>query len=130
MSYILNESNNKWIRGMYAAWSGNVKLDESNGNVTILGRTSRRTNNIHAFVSLGCNKSNAFMRWKEINDPGWIEDDFNDSIQTNMAGIASIKIKLELHCGGSKEGQWSQIAFDNLKLRKYHDPEPEYYIGK
>jgi len=129
-TYILNESNNKWIRGIYAGWSGNVKLEDNKDNSTILGRTSRRTNNIHAFVSLGCNISNTFMRWKEINDPGWIEDDFNDSIQTNMTGsIASVKIKLELHCGGSKEGQWSQVAFDNLKLRKYHDPEPEYYIG-
>jgi len=96
----------------------------------MLGRTSRRTSNIHAFVSLKCNISNAWMRWKEINDPAWIEDDFNGSIVANMSNVADMKVKLELHCNGKQEGKWSQIAFDNVKVRKYYYEEPNYYIGK
>ncbi|MCD6223050.1 MAG: DUF2341 domain-containing protein [Thermoplasmata archaeon] len=125
-SYIINK--NKWIMASYSSWNGNVKL-ESNNDYTMLGRTSRRTSNIHAFVSLKCNMSNAWMRWKEIDDPAWIEDDFNGSIAVDMSNITSMKVKLELHCGGKQEGKWSQIAFDNVRVRKYYYEEPSYYIG-
>jgi len=79
---------------------------------------------------LKCNISNAWMRWKEINDPAWIEDDLNGSIAANMSNVATMKVKLELHCNGKQEGKWSQIAFDNVKVRKYYYEEPSYYIGK
>ena len=126
-AYIINESKNKWVMASYSTWSGNVKL-ESNDGYAMLGRTSRRTSNIHSFVSLKCNISNAWMRWKEINDPAWIEDDFNGSIVANMSNVAGMKVKLELHCNGKQEGKWSQIAFDNVKVRKYYDEEPGYCI--
>lgn len=130
-SCLINASDSsQWVIGACSGWSGEVRLYDHTGNSTLLGGTSRRTLNIHADMGIGCDASDAWMNWTEINDPGWIEDDFNSSISTNMAGIASVKIKLELHCGGSSEGKWSQVAFDNVRLRKYHDPEPSYYIGQ
>jgi len=42
--------------------------------------------------------------------------------------VADMKVKLELHCNGKQEGKWSQIAFDNVKVRKYYDEEPGYCI--
>ena len=68
------------------------------------------------------------MQWNEINDPGGMENCFNASLSTN-ANVASVKIRFELQCGGENEGKWSQIAFDNVRLRKHHDPGPYYYIG-
>ena len=131
-SYLVNVSDpSQWVMGTYSGWSGKVWLYNSTGTSTLLGRTSRRTHNIHAEMGLGCNASYAWMNWSEINDPGWVEDDFNGSISTDaFSGATSVQIKLELHCGGSSEGHWSQVAFDNVRLRKYHDPEPFYYIGQ
>ena len=130
-SYLINASNpSQWVMGSYSGWSGNVRLSDDMDNSAYLGRTSRRTHNIHSDVSLGCNASNAWMNWNEINDPGWVEDNFNGSISTaDFSGATSVKIRLELHCGGSSEGQWSQVAFDNVRLRKYHDSEPEHDPG-
>ena len=129
-SYLINASDSsQWVMGTYSGWSGKVRLYNHTGTSTLLGRTSRRTHNIHAEMGLGCNASYAWMNWSEINDPGWVEDDFNGSISTDaFSGATSVQIKLELHCGGSNEGKWSQVAFDNVRLRKYHDPEPKSYL--
>ena len=131
-SYLINASNSsQWVMGTYSGWSGKVRLYNSTGDSTLLGRTSRRTHNIHADMGIGCNASYAWMNWSEINDPGWLEDDFNGSISTTaFYGATSVQIKLGLHCGSSNEGKWSQVAFDNVRLRRCHDPEAAYYVGE